>query len=151
MQEIQIWSLGQEDPLEEEMATYFSIPIWKIAIGVHGVAKSYLIKWECTYKHIGCIWNPNRKTRRNTGQYEPCLHIQVIWAPQTQHGRLSWIKFFFSNADQPGKVMPSTSGLSSYSLVLPLSSTRKLCKVFSVLTKPHDVLLMAGFRDLVLF
>ena len=40
MQEIEIWSLGQEDPLEEEMATYFSIPIWNIARGVHGVAKS---------------------------------------------------------------------------------------------------------------
>ena len=41
------------------------------------------------YMHMCCIWNPNRKTRRNTDEYDPCLHKQVIWAPQTQHVRLS--------------------------------------------------------------
>ena len=30
MQEIRIPSLDQEDPLEKEMATYSSIPAWKI-------------------------------------------------------------------------------------------------------------------------
>ena len=30
MQETQIWSLGQEDPLEKEMATPSSILIWEI-------------------------------------------------------------------------------------------------------------------------
>ena len=30
MQETQVWSLGQEDPLEEKMATYCSILAWKI-------------------------------------------------------------------------------------------------------------------------
>ena len=30
MQEAQVRSLGQEDPLEEEMATYSSILAWKI-------------------------------------------------------------------------------------------------------------------------
>ena len=30
MQEIRVWSLGQEDPLEEEMATHSSILAWKI-------------------------------------------------------------------------------------------------------------------------
>ena len=29
-QETQVWSLGQEDLLEEKMATYSSIPTWKI-------------------------------------------------------------------------------------------------------------------------
>ena len=31
MQEMQIQSLGQEDPLENEMATHFSIVDWKIS------------------------------------------------------------------------------------------------------------------------
>ena len=31
MQETQVWSLGQEDPLEKEMATHFSILTWRIA------------------------------------------------------------------------------------------------------------------------
>ena len=30
MQEIQVWSLGQEDPLEKEIATYSNILAWKI-------------------------------------------------------------------------------------------------------------------------
>ena len=30
VQEKQVWSLGQEDPLEEEMATHSSIPGWRI-------------------------------------------------------------------------------------------------------------------------
>ena len=30
MQETQVWFLGQEDPLEEEMATHSSILAWRI-------------------------------------------------------------------------------------------------------------------------
>ena len=30
VQEMQVWSLGREDPLEEEMATHFSILAWRI-------------------------------------------------------------------------------------------------------------------------
>ena len=30
MQEIQVWSLGWEDPLQKEMATHSSIPSWEI-------------------------------------------------------------------------------------------------------------------------
>ena len=47
MREIRIPSLDQEDPLEKEMATYSSIPAWKIqwteelgGLTVHRVAKS---------------------------------------------------------------------------------------------------------------
>ena len=31
MQETWVWSLGQEDPLEEEMATHSSVLAWKIS------------------------------------------------------------------------------------------------------------------------
>ena len=40
MQKMQVQSLGQEDPLEEEMATHSSILAWGIPWTVHGVAKS---------------------------------------------------------------------------------------------------------------
>ena len=44
MQETQVQSLGQEDPLEEEMATHSSILAWRTTWSekpiVHGVAKS---------------------------------------------------------------------------------------------------------------
>ena len=47
MQETPVLSLGQEDPMEKEMATYSSILAWRISMDrgawwatVHGVAKS---------------------------------------------------------------------------------------------------------------
>ena len=49
MQETQVQSLGQEDPLEEGMATHSSILAWRIPMGrgawwatVHGVAESQM-------------------------------------------------------------------------------------------------------------
>ena len=43
-QETWVWSLGQEDPLEEEMATHSCIIAWRISRteepAVHGVSKS---------------------------------------------------------------------------------------------------------------
>ena len=44
MQETRVWSMGQEDPLEKEMATCSSILTWRIPWteepgGLHGVAK----------------------------------------------------------------------------------------------------------------
>ena len=39
-QEMQVRSLGREDPLEEEMATHSSIPAWIIPWTDHGVTKS---------------------------------------------------------------------------------------------------------------
>ena len=44
MWETQVQSLGQEDPLEKEMATHSSILAWRILAyqaTVHGVAKSW--------------------------------------------------------------------------------------------------------------
>ena len=41
MQETQIWSLGQEDPLEKQMETHSSVIAWEIPwTPVHGVAKN---------------------------------------------------------------------------------------------------------------
>ena len=57
MQEMQVWSLNQEDPLEEEMAIHFSILAWEIPWTVDGgawwatvcgVAKSQR-DWACMH------------------------------------------------------------------------------------------------------
>ena len=60
--ETQVWSLGREGPLEEEMAAHSSILVWRIPMDraawwatVHGVAKSWTwLKWlsmqACTDK-----------------------------------------------------------------------------------------------------
>ena len=50
MQEMGVWSLGQEDPLEKETATHSTILAWEIpwtrgswqAATAHGVAKEQL-------------------------------------------------------------------------------------------------------------
>ena len=30
MQDMWVWSVGQEDPVEKQMATHSSIPVWEI-------------------------------------------------------------------------------------------------------------------------
>ena len=72
MQETWVPSLGQEDPLEKDMATHSSILVWEISgteepgrSTVHGVAKSktqlsnYIttttwkkIKWKCAQEML---------------------------------------------------------------------------------------------------
>ena len=69
MQETKVWSLGQKDPLEKEMATHSSILAWRIPwaeepgeLQVLGVAKSWTQlsdshkqeKWDIT----GCDSGP---------------------------------------------------------------------------------------------
>jgi len=57
MQEIQVQSLGQKDPLEKRMATHSSILAWRIPMNrgtwqaiVHGVAESDMTE-RLTYSH----------------------------------------------------------------------------------------------------
>ena len=70
MQDMQVWSLGWEDPLEKEMATHSSILAWEISRTeepiVHGVAKSWtqLSNWAKEHEAGGisdftaciCVW-----------------------------------------------------------------------------------------------
>ena len=45
-----VWSLGRNDPLEEEMATHSSILAWEILwVMVHGVAKRWTQMSTCTH------------------------------------------------------------------------------------------------------
>ena len=58
MQEAQLWSLGQEDPLEEEMATWSSILAWKIpwteeTCGLQSMGSQRVRhNWAHTHTHI---------------------------------------------------------------------------------------------------
>ena len=75
MQETQVRSLGQEDPLEEEMATHSSILAWRIPWKeeptVHGVAKSQT--WLRTASRKNHESNNVRKLA--WGPYEKCQHL----------------------------------------------------------------------------
>ena len=55
LKEMRVWSLGQEDPLELEIATHSSILAWKIPVdrgdwqaAVHGVWKSWI--WPSNWR-----------------------------------------------------------------------------------------------------
>ena len=62
MQEVQVQSLGQEDPLEKEMATYSSILAWKIpwteepgglqSMGLQRVGHSLVTKQQQQYQSL---------------------------------------------------------------------------------------------------
>ena len=63
MQETWIWSLGQEDPLEKEMATHSSIPTWEIPgpeeawrATVRGVRKSQTPMSDEAHMHMMCLY-----------------------------------------------------------------------------------------------
>ena len=71
--EMRVWSLGQEDPLEEEVAAHFSVLPGKSHgqrtgwATVHGVAQSWtLLKWLNTHLHSSLI-----HTRDLLGTQEP--------------------------------------------------------------------------------
>ena len=63
MRDTWVQSLGQEDLLEKEMATHFSILAWKISMyreawqaTVHGVAKSQTGLSDFTFTKLNFIW-----------------------------------------------------------------------------------------------
>ena len=66
-QESQLWSLGQEDPLEEEMATHSSILAWKIPWTEQPVRllglETFILQKSRTYLSTG-QWDVSRKQRK---------------------------------------------------------------------------------------
>ena len=69
MRETWVWSLGQEDPLEKEMATHSSILMWEIpwteepgglqSMGSQRVRKDLATEKQQQHKHT-CIYNSDR-------------------------------------------------------------------------------------------
>ena len=53
-QETQVWSLGQEDPLEKEMATHSSILAWRIPDGLWSIGSKKSWTWlNYNTEHLG--------------------------------------------------------------------------------------------------
>ena len=77
IQETWVWSLGQEDPVGEEMATHSSILVWKIPLDreawwatVHGVAKTRT--WLSRHSLIHGVgpWAGNQWASHKTTSWE---------------------------------------------------------------------------------
>ena len=75
MQETQVWSLGREDPLQEEMPTHSSIFAWRIPwIEEHGGLQSIGLqkRWITDHRASECetnLVNVEMKTVRVTVRY----------------------------------------------------------------------------------
>ena len=68
MQDTQVWSLGQEDPLEKEMATHSNILAWKISrtkepggLQSMGLQK---VSWLSNWAHIKKAWIGGKRERK---------------------------------------------------------------------------------------
>ena len=90
MQEMQVWSLGQEDPLEEEMAIHSSILVWEIPwtgepSGLQSVGLQSRHDWACMYRHqteIAQVWSPCFATNINsTWPWSNCSNFIGIIFP----------------------------------------------------------------------
>ena len=77
MQETQIWSLGQEDSLEKEMATHSSIFAWRIpwTEGPGGLQSR-------GSQSVGHYWVTNTFTfMQDMGFWEMLTKLHVLWKP----------------------------------------------------------------------
>ena len=96
MQETQVWSLGQEDPLEKGMATHSSTLAWRILwtggawqASVHGVSKSWtpltlsLLLFKACRKIIYCISNKKILRRMKLSQW--LMLLNTIYTPEPQN------------------------------------------------------------------
>ena len=69
MQETLVWSLGWEDPLEEDMATLSSIPAWRIQSGRREADMTENTKHSTaygkSYHYLQMIWLHTYRVKRN--------------------------------------------------------------------------------------
>ena len=72
MQEMQVRSLGREDPLEAGMATYSSILAWKIP-WTEGVGHDWS-DWACTH-----AWGKNRCNFDHVWEWEKKIWVENTW------------------------------------------------------------------------
>ena len=88
MQEMQVQSLGQEDPLEEEMATHSSILAWRIpwteepgglqSMGSQRVENDLVSKHTCWYTEIQLV-SHTAVTTSNVAKFTSVLIICLLF------------------------------------------------------------------------
>ena len=90
-QETQVWSLGQEDPLEDEMAIHSSILAWKIpCTGEPGGLRSMGSQrvrhnWTCMSMQCTYIFHPSIQLKQYLVNHKWPLHVQFVVFSQDSH------------------------------------------------------------------
>ena len=104
----EVWSLGQEDPLEEEMATHSSILAGKILWtekprGLQSMgsqSRTRLSNWACTYLHVClCVLDLECFEGRNCALFIfwMCL-FQKVQAQQMSHREIRALRKWLTSA-----------------------------------------------------
>ena len=116
VQETWVWSLGQEDPLEEGMATHSSILAWRIpwteepgglqCMGLQRVRHDWVMSCCCVF--------PKR--------YLQCCSHFLPAAPQIKSGQTSWVQYSFTNSDL---------GFSFYRILSTVQNLRNICNLWN--------------------
>ena len=86
MQEVQAWSLGQEDPLEEGKAAHSSILAWRI-LRVHRVAKSWTRLRQLSAHQCRFLFQATFLTRGSNPRLLCLLHWQADSWPSGPPGK----------------------------------------------------------------
>ena len=136
MPETQVQPLGQEDPLELEMATHSSILTRNNSMDrgawwatVHRVAKSQtcrsahtVICWVHEWAHTNQSWQPVRQQRRAGGGYSPGACKESDTTVLTQKTNLHlWIPILLKNEDLYSHLVCLWNVLSWINIELPKS------------------------------
>jgi len=131
MQETQVWSLGQEDPLQKEMAIHSSILAWRIPwtekprATAHGVTKSQtqLSEWLTLLTLVRVILvvyvdNSSQKSCHSTTDYQLLIGLSRVQEGSGQvYGdwksrKTSWFEVLILNKGHfPHKVFPDFQSL----------------------------------------
>ena len=95
MQETLVQSLGWEDPLEKEMATYSSILAWKISWreepgGLQSMGSQSRTRLSM---HTYNIKEPRREPRKSVSKGDTLIHHQVNYFPQLTCIRPHMVKY----------------------------------------------------------
>ena len=102
MQEMQVWSLDGEDPLEEAMTTHFSILAWKISwteesgglqsIGLQRVGQDWMT--EHTYISLGILLQHVNMHRLFLSVYKIFTRTDNTLSNKANHNKFKIIEFY---------------------------------------------------------
>ena len=127
MQEMQVQSLGQEDFLEEEMATHFSILAWKSPMNrgalwatVHGVTKSQTIRTSVG-KVMFLLFNTLSR-------------FVIAFLPRSKCLLISWLQSLYKVILEPKKIKSVTISTFSPSVCHEVMGPEAMILVFRMLS-----------------
>ena len=95
MQETWVWSLGPEDPLEEEMATHSSIPAWSIPRTEEPGGL-----FSMGLQRVGHDWATNTTLHWSRGNREREMAIYGVYCSDPKHWKEVWAQVLWPRTSE---------------------------------------------------